>query len=217
MARGPIFAAIKLQRNSQGFAADEVSAVDAVLDRLGIPRDTAPPALATPVTGPGTARLTIGALQRRIGTPETGTWSGADKAALSAKLSNKNAPALTPADFERVAAELGAPIAIMRGVRKVEAPRGAFDDLGRPSILYERHVANRNTMPQGAFAARAPAYFGGPYGRGGYGSFDSQYDKLFAACAFDPEAAFRACSWVHFRCSAKMPWHSATHRRSIWR
>jgi hypothetical protein len=98
-----------------------------------------------------------------------------------------------------VAADLGAPVKLIKAVRKVEAPRGAFDDEGRPSILYERHVANRNTVPPGAYAARAPELFGPPYGRGGYGPFSAQYGRLAAACAIDPEAAFRACSWGAFQ------------------
>jgi hypothetical protein len=81
----------------------------------------------------------------------------------------------------------------------VEAPRGPYDDDGRPSILYERHVADRNTVPPRRFRRSHPDLFGDPYGRGGYGPYSAQYDKLAAACAVDPEAAFRACSWGAFQ------------------
>jgi hypothetical protein len=119
--------------------------------------------------------------------------------ALFAKLSNREAPALTDADYQAAADRLGVPATHVRGVRKVEAPRGPFDDDGRPSILYERHVANRNTVPVHRYAGSHPALFGGPYGAGGYGPFSIQYERLARACAVDPEAAFRACSWGAFQ------------------
>lgn len=150
------------------------------------------------------SRLTIRNLHDRIGiTPDVpgyGTAFGArSKAALSAHLSNKSAPALTAADFARVAAELRAPVAIIRAVRKVEAPRGPFDDQGRPSLLFERHVFRRNTDPAGRFDKSHPDLSGPAYGPGGYGAFSAQYDRLAAACALDPEAAFQACSWGAFQ------------------
>lgn len=144
-------------------------------------------------------RLTIHALQSDIGVVADGIFGPRSKAALFAKLSNKKAPALTTADFEAVAQRWSVPVGHIRGVRKVEAPRGPFDDEGRPSMLYERHVANRNTDPPGRFAKRAPGLFGPPYGRGGYGPFSAQYDRLATACGYDPEAAFRACSWGAFQ------------------
>lgn len=144
-------------------------------------------------------RLTVRDLQSRIGTTVDGAFGPRSRAALFATLSNKSARALTPEDIEQVARSLGVPAGIIRAVRKVEAPRGAFDEQGRPSILYERHVANRNTVPPGAYATTHPAIFGGAYGPGGYGAFSAQYDRLADACAVDPEAAFRACSWGAFQ------------------
>lgn len=117
-------------------------------------------------------------------------------------ITNMNAMALTPEDFIRAADELGHGVTPghMRASKKVEAPRGAFDDQGRPSILYERHVMSRNTVPKGRFNASYPdlsAMKG--YGPGGYGSFGAQYGKLQRAYALDPEAAFEACSWGAFQ------------------
>jgi len=146
-----------------------------------------------------TERLTVRKLQTRLGVTADGQFGPRSKAALFAHLTNTKAPALTSADFERVAADLRAPVAIIRAVRKVEAPRGPFDDLGRPNPLYERHVFRRNCEPPGRFDLAAPLLSGGPYGAGGYGKFSAQYDKLAAACALDPEAAFRACSWGAFQ------------------
>jgi hypothetical protein len=117
-------------------------------------------------------------------------------------LTNPHAVALTDSDYQRAALELGNGVTMkhMKASKKIEAPRGAFDDNGRPSILYERHVFSRNTHPKGRFNASHPelsALKG--YGPGGYGSFGAQYNKLEQAYALEPEAAFEACSWGAFQ------------------
>lgn len=121
---------------------------------------------------------------------------------MLARLTNKKAPALTDADYARAADDLGHGVTPrhMKASKKVEAPRGAFDDEGRPSILFERHVFARNTVPKGRFnAGHADLSAVRGYGPGGYGSFSSQYGKLGRAYALDPEAAFEACSWGAFQ------------------
>lgn len=124
------------------------------------------------------------------------TWSD-----LLARLTNKNAPALTDADFEAAAASLGGGVTPqhMKASKKVEAPKGAFDDQGRPTILYERHVFARNTTPKARFNASNPDLSGPPYGPGGYGAFSAQYGKLERAFALEPIAAFEGCSWGAFQ------------------
>jgi hypothetical protein len=127
---------------------------------------------------------------------------GLSWADMLARITNSHAAALTEADYERAATELGNGVTIkhMKASKKVEAPRGSFDDHGRPSILYERHVFSRNTHPKARFNDSHPelsALEG--YGPGGYGSFDAQYSKLAAAYALEPEAAFEACSWGAFQ------------------
>jgi len=151
-----------------------------------------------------TDRLTIKALHDDIGiTPDVpgyGVAFGArSKAALFAKLTNTNAPALTARDYQNAADRLGVPVGHIKGIRKIEAPRGPFDEQGRPSILYERHKFRNNTVPVGRFNKTNPDLSGPMYGAGGYGLFSAQYEKLAAACALDPEAAFRACSWGAFQ------------------
>jgi len=144
-------------------------------------------------------RLTIKQLQRNIGVADDGVFGRNSTAALFAKLSNKHALALTNADYVVAASRLGVPVNHIKGVRKVEAPRGPYDDDGRPSILYERHKFRNNTNPVGRFNASHPDLSGPAYGPGGYGAFSAQYAKFAAACALDPEAAFRACSWGAFQ------------------
>lgn len=148
--------------------------------------------------------LTMQSLHDRIGivpsTPGYGVTFGArSKSALLAKLSNKKAPALTADDFKAAANRLNVPVGRIKGVRKVEAPRGPFDDDGRPSILYERHKFRNHTDPVGRFNVDHPDLSGPPFGPGGYGPFSAQYDRLLRACALDPDAAFQACSWGAFQ------------------
>lgn len=143
-------------------------------------------------------------LHDRIGikpdTPGYGEVFGPkSKAALNVWLSNKKAPAITEAEFQKAADILNVPIGHMKGSKKVEAPRGAYDDNGRPTILFERHKFAANTKPAGKFNRSNPDISGGPYGPGGYGSFSGQYHKLFKACTLDAEAAFKACSWGAFQ------------------
>jgi hypothetical protein len=205
--------------------ADFVNKFDALLDRCGVPRDgtDAPAGGGTPVTvtlnlstdapaDVGTAappapvappapagRLGVAGLRQRLGLPVDGAFDKAARAALFARLSNMRAAALTEDDFQRVADELGVAPSIIKAVRKVEAPRGPFDNQGRPSILYEKHVFARNTVPKGKFNASNPVLSAASWQPGTYGAFSAQYGKLADACALDPEAAFRACSWGAFQ------------------
>jgi hypothetical protein len=136
-------------------------------------------------------------LQRRIGAVADGVFGPKSAARLLAVLTNAKAPALTAADLQRAADDLAAPVAIIRAVRKVEAPRGAFDANGRPSILFERHKFSEHSG--GRFDSTAPSLSGPPYGPGGYGSFAGQYGKMVQACALDPDAALQSCSWGAFQ------------------
>jgi hypothetical protein len=122
--------------------------------------------------------------------------------AMAKLITNPQAPALTDSDYEHAATQLGNGVTVkhMKASKRIEAPRGSFDDAGRPSILYERHVFSRNTHPKGRFNATHPdlsALQG--YGPGGYGAFSAQYGKLERAYALEPEAAFEACSWGAFQ------------------
>lgn len=181
----------------------EVTRIKAALE-AGDPADLvtfgpAPNTLPVPVIVPPQGRLTVERLQQRLGVVADGKFGPASRAALAATLTNVSAPAIASADYERVALRLGVGANIVRAVRKVEAPRGAFDITGKPTHLYERHVFARNTEPKGRFNGSHPNISGGPYGRGGYGAYSGQFDKLADACFLDPEAAFRACSWGAFQ------------------
>lgn len=186
------------------FSVALVQQIDALLDRAGVPRDDAsapePPASKPPAAeGVPTGRLDIPGLRKFLGlTPEGGFDSAAEQA-LSARLTSRKPAPVTDADIDRAAAGLGVSAKAIRAVRKVETKKAPFDADGRPTILYERHVFTRNTVPAGRFTAAHPLISGKPYGPGGYGKQSAQYGKLMQACALDPEAALRACSWGAFQ------------------
>lgn len=189
--------------SAAGLTAAEVARIKAALEK-GDPSDLvtfgpAPEPLRVPVVAPA-ARLTVEGLQYRLGVVVDGKFGPASRKALAAALTNANPARLSDADYARVATRLGVGANIVRAVTKVEAPRGAFDATGQPTKLYERHVANRNTVPPSRFAGSHPDLFNAKgYGSGGYGSYSGQFDKLADACFLDPEAAFRACSWGAFQ------------------
>lgn len=196
-----------------------VRAIDEVLDRAGLPRDgeagqpVKPPQPATPAKptpaeavekAPKTdipeGRLTLPGLRKFLGLAPEGGMDEAARTALLDRLANPGAPRLSDDDISAAAAKLGVSDKKIRAVREVETKRDLFDSLGRPSILYERHVFARNTKPEGRFNASHPALSAKTgYGPGGYGKYSAQYDKLASACALDPDAAFQACSWGAFQ------------------
>lgn len=149
-------------------------------------------------------RITIKVLHDAIGiTPDVPGYGKVfgpkSKEALRRFLINLKAPAITDDDIKALASEMTVEPATLRGIRRVEAPRGSYDDTGMVTNLYERHVFARNTVPPGRFNKTAPAISGGAYGPGGYGSYAGQFDKLASACALDPHAALEACSWGAFQ------------------
>lgn len=102
---------------------------------------------------------------------------------------------LSDADYGRAAAALGAEIAAVQAVAAVETAGNAFDDRGRPRILFERHYFHRLTG--GRFDA-AHAAISDPTA-GGYGKFSEQYGKLREAYGLDADAALRSASWGRFQ------------------
>lgn len=140
-------------------------------------------------------KLTVQTLQSDIGVVADGHFGPASTAALFAKLSNLHAPPVSDGDLVAASIRLGAPVASIRGVRSVEAPRGPFDDQGRPTILFERHKFHGHT---GGLYDHAAPDLSNAVG-GGYGAFSAQYGKLARACALDPDAAFQSCSWGAFQ------------------
>ncbi len=105
---------------------------------------------------------------------------------------------LVPGDLPAAAKVLGVPQAALVAVLAVEASGRGFDVQGRPVILYEPHVMFRQLrahrpgdLVEAETAGVAYARWGSrPYPKGQ----GAQYARLTAACAIDPECAFRSVS-----------------------
>lgn len=104
-------------------------------------------------------------------------------------------PKLTSADFVRAARALGCDVPAIRAVAKVEAPRGAFQLDGLPTILFERHVFSRLT--KGRFDVIVPD-LSNPT-PGGYGMYADQHARLAIASNLDRDAALQSASWGMFQ------------------
>lgn len=102
---------------------------------------------------------------------------------------------LSADDYATAAAELGVDVPAIQAVAEVETSGEAFDESGRPRILFERHYFHRRT--DGRYAATHPRISNAR--AGGYGKFSAQYGKLEEAYRLAPEAALRAASWGRFQ------------------
>lgn len=122
-----------------------------------------------------------------------GKFGPLSEAATLRVFSNRNAPAVTPAEISAFAQRLNVPERQLRAVALVETKGKPFDDLGRPKILYERHYFWRQT--NGAH----PLSDINQSKSGGYGKESAQWPKLLRAIAMNPAAAFASCSWGRFQ------------------
>lgn len=86
--------------------------------------------------------------------------------------------------------------AAVKAVVKTElGVRTAFDEQGRPTILYERHYFHRLTG--GKYSKDHPDISNAV--AGGYGKFSEQYPKLEKAMKLDKAAALKSASWGAFQ------------------
>lgn len=102
---------------------------------------------------------------------------------------------LSESDLVAAAEELGVPVAVIKAVCEVEAPRGGFQANGEPVILFERHLFSRYT--HGKWDASQPD-ISNPK-PGGYGASISQHTRLARAAKLDRQAALKAASWGKFQ------------------
>ncbi len=102
---------------------------------------------------------------------------------------------LTKTDFDAAAQTLGCESAAIQAVASVETLGRAWEAVGRPIILFERHLFSRLT--HGAFDRTHPD-ISNPT-QGGYGITSAQYTKLRRAAVLDEQAAWKAASWGSFQ------------------
>lgn len=102
---------------------------------------------------------------------------------------------ISDADHSIAAKKLGVDVATIKAVAKVETSGNAFDENGRPRILFERHYFHRFT--HGKYDSKHKD-ISNKQG-GGYGKFSAQYSKLERAYQLSPDAALSAASWGRFQ------------------
>ena len=78
---------------------------------------------------------------------------------------------------------------------ETETQTSPWDSLGRPSILYERHVFS--ALTHSAYNSTHPDIANTV--RGGYGRDSEQYPKLWRAAVLDEHAALQSASWGAFQ------------------
>jgi hypothetical protein len=105
------------------------------------------------------------------------------------------AQGLDAKSYQAAATQLGTDVATIQAVAAVETSGKAFDELGRPRILFERHYFHRLT--HGRFDKHHPDISNAT--PGGYGKFSAQYRKLEKAYGLDAEAALKSASWGRFQ------------------
>ncbi len=104
---------------------------------------------------------------------------------------------LGPADLERAAETLSAPLAVVKAVIEVEAGSSGFDRRRRPKILFEPHIFYRELgagLKREAAEEQSLAYrkWGAkPYPK----KMDDRYRQIEAAMRIDPVMALRSASW----------------------
>jgi len=113
------------------------------------------------------------------------------RTAISAAFASDCAPAITEDDISILAARLGCTVKQIKAVAKVESGGRAYDDLGRPKMLFERHKFYQLTG-----GAHGVTPFSNPKS-GGYN--EDSWFKLTRAACLDVDAAFASASWGRFQ------------------
>ena len=97
-------------------------------------------------------------------------------------------------DFIWAANVLGCPVAHIKAVCKVEAPRGGFDSENRPVILFEAHKFSKKTG--GIYDQSYPGISSRVWNRHLYsGSNAGEHARLGLAVSLDRDAALESASW----------------------
>lgn len=111
---------------------------------------------------------------------------------------------LSATDYQRAATSLKCEAAAIEAVATQEAgKRGAWDEYGRPTILYERHKFGANsshvwdkTHPD--ISSRYQST-NNAAPRDRYGTYSSQFIKLYRAATLDEAEALKSASWGLFQ------------------
>lgn len=118
----------------------------------------------------------------------------------AALLGSVDPRALTHADIERAAGDLGCDVAGVQAVIEVESPDGGFLPDGRVVILFERHVFWRQLVAAGIDPDTLHVSTSIlSQKRGGYVGGAGEYQRLSSAAQIHVDAAYESCSWGRFQ------------------
>lgn len=137
-------------------------------------------------------RAAIATRSNQCGTP-VGTQT--EKIIRMVQCGGSPSKGIPDSDYQSAAESLGVDVASIKAIVAVETPRGAFDSMGRPTILFERHYFHKLTG--GAYDATYPSISNSS--SGGYGKYSAQYSKIMAALELDEDAALKSASWGAFQ------------------
>ncbi len=106
--------------------------------------------------------------------------------------------ALTRADYEACAAELGVPEwEVIGAVARTEAGRGAYGSDGLPTVLFERHKFSRFTDHR--YDEAHPDISNRQAGGYGGSAHSHAWERFLKAYDLDADAALRSTSWGQFQ------------------
>lgn len=112
-------------------------------------------------------------------------------------------PRLTPADLTQAAAALGCELAAVMAVIEVEAGGSGFDAKGRPTVLFEPHIFERELNALGMaddhpiiIQARYAGLCSPVWNKALYGkTADARWAQIEAAIKINQEAALKSASY----------------------
>lgn len=106
---------------------------------------------------------------------------------------------ITMEQVKEQAKNLGVEYAALMAIITVECQGSGFDNLGRPTILFERHVMYKRLVANGKRAQAISLSRQYPNlcntSSGGYGPYSRQHFRLEKACSFDRTSALESASW----------------------
>ncbi len=139
--------------------------------------------------------------QKKNGIAAIGQVGPRTEAALRGTAKEKS---LKESDLLKAAELLGIPVAAVATVAQVESAGHGFDSVGRPVILFERHVFYKQMIANGKaeekadeLAERMPNLVNKK--RGGYIGGAGEYNRLSIASLIDEISAIESCSWGMFQ------------------
>lgn len=102
---------------------------------------------------------------------------------------------ITEENIKQIALELGCEPEVIKAVAQVESAGEAFDEEGKPVILFEAHLFSKLT--KGKYDLSHPKLSSPSWNKSLYTK--DEYTRLNQAMVLDDNAALKSCSWGKFQ------------------